>query len=244
MSQSPNRSPLVKIPNLASAVTTMLIAGLGAFIGYNFLPPKVLSSPVINFDPGLRSSGHKGGVGDGISAKYQESIDANSLRPSSNDVCYPKFKFFIELDCSKRDSSGDVNAKFFFFENNIQIEPIEFLAIIENDTFRDETTVFISKERYHEIETNQKTCVADFEIEASLNVSTGSNNDYNIVFFIEDVGQNGRSGVSEVDPDLENIDCSGVPSAPPTLQYFRCIKAGNTHESEHVTIETIQICNQ
>ena len=144
------------------------------------------------------------------------------------------YEFNILLDATDVAKDGAVSAHVMFFTKKASITPktIE-IAINNRAKVVQAPSIEIEPIDYHPIVEDPKRCAVNFSVTASLPIASSNlKKKHYIVFEIED----------QHHADVENQDQDhDHDHEEETLQHFKEIKAAGTHQSEHITIEKIQL---
>ena len=142
------------------------------------------------------------------------------------------YDFNILLDATDVAKDGAVNAHVLFFTKKASVIPKSIEIAVNNRTkVVQASSIKIDPSDYHPIIDDPKRCAVNFSVTASLPIELGNlKKKHYIVFEIEDQHHS----------DAEKQD-HGHDHEEETLQHFKEMKAAGTHQSEHITIEKIQL---
>lgn len=151
-----------------------------------------------------------------------------------NNTAKIEYQFHIQKSC-KLSESGNVSAKFFLFENNDPVASPQFTIHKGNSTVNSNSIEVLPTD-YLPAQNDTSQCIVNFSLEVTFTVPNNYvGNVYSIVFELAD----GHPGTDTI-PGLSPLDCSVLDAT--RLQFYECIKAGNTHRRDHITIETLSLC--
>lgn len=144
------------------------------------------------------------------------------------------YQFHIQKRCDLPES-GNVDANFLLFENNDPITSSQF-TIQKGSSTVNGSSIQVLPTDYQPAASDNSRCVVNFTVKATFDVPDDYDDQvYSMVFELAD----GHPGTNLI-TGLTAVDCSGIDST--RLQFYECIKAGNTHRRDHITIEALSLC--